>query len=113
MNKIQCSKKEMRENNFVVSCGYCNAQNLMRYEQPVAYSVGIYGWACDYYDMGGFVMSTGYSPIGASVNEIVRKYDAKAAKLLDAVRYDYEKGRKICRRLIEAMKREILAGRPW
>ena len=104
----------MREHNFVVSCGYCTARNLMRYQGAVAYSTGIYGWACDYYDLGEFVLSEGYNPIGKSVDAIVRKYDAKAREALDKIGFaDYEKGRKICARLIQAMKREILAGRPF
>ena len=111
MNKIKTTRREMREHNFVVSCGYCCAQNLLRYESAVAYSVGVYGWACDYYDLGGsIVLSTGYSPVGTSVYELIRKYDRKAAVALERCGYNFDKGSKICKRLIEQLRGEIVSG---
>jgi hypothetical protein len=63
MNKIKTTKKEMRQNHFILGVGYCTMQNLLYYYEPVAYSVRLEGWACDYYDIDGIIISMGYSPL--------------------------------------------------
>ncbi len=82
MNKIRATKKEMRQNYRILSIGYCDAQYLLNYESPVAYSAGHYGWSCDYYDIDGVIISTGYDTI-ANKNmkydyKLIREYDDKA-----------------------------------
>jgi len=63
MNKIRATRKEMQQNYQIASIGYCDAQYLLKYESPVAYTAGINGWQADYYDIDGVVISTGYNPI--------------------------------------------------
>ncbi len=71
--KLRASKKELREGYYrIISIGYCDAQRLLNYEKAFAYSAGVYGWACDYYDIDGVLISTGYSPLS---NKNVKKYD--------------------------------------
>ena len=53
MNKIKATKKEMKQNYRILSIGYCDAQYLLAYETPIAYSCGLYGWSCDYYHQFG------------------------------------------------------------
>ena len=72
----------------ILSIGYCAAQYLLRYETPFAYSAGVYGWNCDYYDIDGVCISTGYRPVGKSVdyatlesyestaNTVIRMFDS-------------------------------------
>lgn len=85
MNKIKASKREMGNNYRILSIGYCNAQYLLSYETPVAYSVGVYGWSCDYYDIDGIIISTGYSPISSkNMKEdykLIKEYEDKARAL--------------------------------
>ena len=85
MNKIKATKKEMRENYRILSIGYCDAQSLLAYESPIAYSVCAYGWACDYYDIEGVIISTGYSPLKSKNMKkdykLIREYEEKAQKL--------------------------------
>lgn len=81
--KLRVSKKELRKGYYrIISIGYCDAQRLLNYEKAFAYSAGVYGWACDYYDIDGILISTGYSPIGnknvAFDYDIIRKYEEKA-----------------------------------
>lgn len=73
----------MRQNyNNIYSIGYCNLQWLLKYIDPIAYSAGNGGWSCDYYEVEGSIISTGYSPIGKSVPyELQREYDEKARKI--------------------------------
>ena len=63
MNKIKTTKREMRDNYQILGIGYCDMQSLLAFQAPVAYSAGVYGWACDYYDINGVIISTGYAPL--------------------------------------------------
>jgi hypothetical protein len=82
VNKIKVSKRAMRENYYILRAGYCKAQYLLKGIDPVAYSVGVYGWACDYYDVEGVVISTGYDPLSSknikASYEMINDYDDKA-----------------------------------
>ncbi len=90
--KFKVTRKEMREGyNKIVSIGYCKAQNLLRYQNPIAYSAGVNGWACDYYDVGGVLISTGYAPIGTSPDyDIICKYESQAEKISSDYSLSYE-----------------------
>ena len=85
--KLKATKKQIIENaGLILSIGYCDLQSLLNYKKPFAYSCGTYGWSCDYYDINGVVISTGYAPIGTPVKyDIVKQYEAMAEK----IRYDY------------------------
>lgn len=75
--KLKTTKKEIKEGFYrIISIGYCDAQYLLSEEKPFAYSAGVYGWACDYYDIDGICISTGYSPL----SEKNMKYDYKLVK---------------------------------
>ena len=79
--KCKTTAKAIRENygRRILSIGYCAAQALLRYETPFAYSSGVYGWNCDYYDIDGVCISTGCRPIGRSVDHIALKsYESTA-----------------------------------
>lgn len=82
MNKIKATKKEMKENYRILSIGYCDAQYLLNYQRPVAYSSGQNGWACDYYDIDGVIVCTGYDTIkdkNAKVDyKVLCEYEKKA-----------------------------------
>lgn len=65
--KLKATKSDVRKYyHRILSIGYCAAQNLLNYEKPFGYSAGVYGWACDYYDIDGVCISTGYSPLATS-----------------------------------------------
>ena len=78
--KCKVTAKSIRESyRNILSIGYCEAQALLRYETPFAYSSGVYGWNCDYYDIDGVCISTGCRPIGRSVDHIALKsYESTA-----------------------------------
>lgn len=91
MNKYRTTKKAMKESyDKIISIGYCNLQNLLRFREPFAYSTRAEGWACDYYDVDGILISTGYSPLDKkgrtkSTYDICKKYDEAAREVI----YDY------------------------
>ena len=58
--KLLTTKKLMRDSyDRIISIGYGDAQNLLHYKTPFAYSQR----ACDYYDVDGVLISTGYRPL--------------------------------------------------
>ena len=84
--KFKTTKKDMRQSyNTILSVGYCSLQALLNYESPIAYSAGTYGWSCDYYDIDGVIICTGYNTIGQDVDyKLIREYEKKA----EAVKYN-------------------------
>ena len=85
--KFKTTQKAIRANfPVIISVGYCNLQNLLQFENPVAYTTRVEGWAADIYDCGGGVaIVTGYAPFGKvrPAYDIQRKYDQQAARLED------------------------------
>ena len=86
MIKLKATKKEMREHYWhILSAGYCSMQSLLRERQPFAYSTRTEGWACDYYEVEGVLISEGYAPL-ATKNmkkdyEVIKEYENKALKI--------------------------------
>jgi hypothetical protein len=82
MNKIKATMAEMRSNYRILGVGYCDMQHLLAYQTPVAYSAGVYGWSCDYYEVKGVIISTGYSHLATKnmVDDyaLIKSYEAKA-----------------------------------
>ena len=93
MSKIKTTKKAMKNSyNQIISIGYCDAQFLLKFEEPIAYSTRSEGWACDYYDIDGILISTGYAPLddrnAKHDYDLIREYDQKARDII----YNYDKG---------------------
>ena len=90
-NKVKITKKAAKASApCLLSVSYCAIQNLIRHLSPYAYSAGVYGWSCDYYDVSdGIVISTGYSPIGLSVPyALCEKYEKAAMKAYEKRPWD-------------------------
>lgn len=84
--KYKTTKKDMNLNyKKILGVGYCDMQHILKYRSAIAYSTRAEGWACDYYDIGGVLISTGYAPIKSKNThcnyEIVHEYDNKAAEV--------------------------------
>jgi hypothetical protein len=94
----------MRENYFIIGISYCLAQNLLAYENPIAYSVGAYGWACDYYLVDNVIISTGYSPLENKNTktdyEMIKSYDNKALLIMSSSGADYDQKRNALKLLL-------------
>ena len=108
--KLKTTKKQIRENTFnnLIAIGYCGAQSLLRHKQPFAYSTGVYGWACDYYqiDINGrrTIISTGYSPIGEHIDyKTLDKYEQKAEKIRSNYELKYGNQDKKVNKLLEKL----------
>lgn len=93
--KYRTTKKEIRNcGSSVYKVGYCRLQHLLHFNEPFAYSDGVYGWSCDYYKIDGVIISTGYSPIGKSIDySLCEEYDKKARAIIGnyGLTYDQQK----------------------
>lgn len=81
--KLKTTRKEMARYPRIVRVGYCQAQNLLKYRSPFAYSCGVYGWNGDYYEVDGVLIATGYRSLPDTTGvkcsyDLVRKYDNMA-----------------------------------
>lgn len=86
--------------------------NLLRYENPVYYNAGKYGWNWDAYYINGVILIAGYrNMIGERVDwDILHEYDLRAKGVQDHyMAYDYRvratKTREIIIELTEKFKR--------
>lgn len=83
--KFKTTQKEIKANyNTIICVPYCELQNLLEYESPVAYTVRREGWAADIYDMGsGVAIVTGYAPFGnvRPSYELRERYERTAEKI--------------------------------
>ena len=106
--KFKTTKKDIKENYFrIIGIGNGQAQNLLKYENPVAYSERSEGWACDYYDIDATIISTGYEPLSSrqakASHDVIRYYDNIARKIVDdnrALDISYDKTKNELRTLI-------------
>lgn len=109
MTKYKATRKEMKKSYDKIICvNYCGLQNLLRFQEPFAYSSRVEGWACDYYDVDGVLISTGYAPIDnrrtKSTYEICKKYDEAARKILCECSSYEEKKERVNNLLMEYIK---------
>lgn len=83
--KFKTTTKELKEGyHNIISAGYCDLQNLLNYEKPIAYSKGIYGWNFDVYDVNGVAIATGYRGMPSknskkATYDLIKEYDKKAS----------------------------------
>jgi hypothetical protein len=82
--KFKTTKKEIENGyNKVIAIGYCNAQYLLHYENPVAYTHGVSGWGADIYDINGIAVVTGYNPFGKRIPfSAIQSYEIKAQEIV-------------------------------
>ena len=108
--KFKTTQKEIRANyNAIICVPYCGLQNLLNYENPVAYTVRREGWAADIYDMGGGVaIVTGYAPFGniRPSYELRERYETQAEK----IRYDYSLSYDQQRESLKSLARDFIKG---
>jgi hypothetical protein len=104
MKKIKATKRDMRENHYIIGIDYCKAQYLLTHERPIAYSSGVYGWACDYYLVDNVVISTGSSPLKNKNTktdyEMIKSYDNKALLIISSSGADYDQKRNALKLLL-------------
>lgn len=81
--KFETTGKAVKEGYYtIISVGYCELQNLLSYESPVAYNKGRYGWNFDVYDIDGVAIVTGYRHLPEKNSntsyDLVKEYESRA-----------------------------------
>ena len=73
--------------NKVFYCGYCDLQDIFKYEEPQYYNAGVYGWNCDIYTdyARDIAITTGYRNMtGKRIpDELIEKYTRNAKAILE------------------------------
>lgn len=111
--KVKTTKKTIKEKySTIIKVGYCNAEYLLKFENVLAYSTRSEGWACDYYDIDGILISTGYAPIdskNASCNyDLVTKYEDKARKICCNYQLSWEEQKTQVKSLLNEFIKECI-----
>ena len=90
--KLQTTKSNVRKNfGTILTVGYYELHYLLNRCSPFAYSVGVYGWNCNFYQpsfkFSGVCIATGYNTDrlgGKRVSyELVKEYEQKARELVN------------------------------
>lgn len=83
MEKILVTMKEIKKRHSdIIKIGYCQAQYLLKHKNPFAYSTRSEGWGCDYYNVNGIIISTGYATIGNSIPyDLIESFENKAREI--------------------------------
>ena len=106
--KFKTTKKAIKDGySKILSIGYCGAQSLLRYTEPVAYSTRIEGWACDYYDIDGVCISTGYNTIGQQVDRYKLSAYEHTASEINASAMSYEDKKREVNALLSQFIQEV------
>ncbi len=88
MAKANVTRKWVNENYWCCSVGYCDLQNLLRYQSADYYTCGVYGWNFDIYTFGDYAITTGYrgmiDNVSKDYHSLIREYDDKARGVLKA-----------------------------
>jgi len=107
---LELKKKEVMESYYTIPIGYCDLQRLLRYEDKIGYTCGVYGWNADIYVLGNVAIVTGYRPFGEweRPKGIVEKYENKAQKIHNDNRIKtWEKKRDKLHKLLEQFIQEV------
>lgn len=66
-----------------IAVNYCALQNLLAYENAVAYTARSEGWGADIYGFGNTAIVTGYAPFGNIRPDynLCKKYEDQAEKI--------------------------------
>lgn len=104
---VKMSMRTMRNAYPRVLClGYCEAPYLLRGLERIAYSAGIYGWNCDWYERNGIGIATGYrTPNSKGMRRDyarIAEYESEARKIWSEER-DYKTAKARVETLLDEM----------
>ena len=85
----------------VIRIGYCELQDLLRFESPDAYTCGVYGWNADIYTFGNVAIVTGYRPFGniRPAYDQIKLFEERAREIMNN-QHNYDNPRGILSELI-------------
>ena len=102
--KVKVNKKDIINSyNKIICVGYCDIQYLLRGQEPVYYTCGVYGWNADIYAIDGVAICTGYRPFGSYKmdHKKVKKLEEKARQIFNDYSLEYKMQCKKVNKLLE------------
>lgn len=111
--KYRTTIREIKDNYSAVQyVPYCALQHLLTYDNPVAYTCGVYGWNMDVYEndkFPGIAIATGHRPAGKEYLDWkeIKEYDKKAQRVMDDSSKSYAYRRGLVTRLRNNLFRKI------
>lgn len=117
MMKVKITNKELRDGYYTIRLGYCDAQDILKFQPARFYNSGVYGWNYDVFEIDwNLAICTGYRPIqsipeklNTAAVAIIRKYNNKAGKLNSWNYKSYTSYRRAVDRLYNRMVDELKA----
>ncbi|HCF38656.1 MAG TPA: hypothetical protein DER56_06285 [Thermosipho africanus] len=117
MSKYRTTKKAMKESyDYIIGTGAANLYYLLKYRSPFAYSARAEGWACDYYDVNGVLISSGYDYIDSKRTKkadykMISEYNGKAREISGNYDLDYEQKKEMVESLLNDFIKEATGGK--
>lgn len=110
--KFKTTKKAIREGYYqILGIGYCSMYYLLHFTNPIAYSVRSEGWSCDYYDIDGLCISTGYAPINSKnvkvSYEFIDQYENMARDIVCDYNRPYDEHKKAVNELLHEFAKKV------
>ena len=88
--KLKAKKSDFKGAK-ILCVGYCELQYLLRGREEIAYTSGVYGWNADIYDIGGFLIVSGYRPFGERLDyELLKSFEERARAIWGDYSKSYE-----------------------
>lgn len=111
MIKTRVTQKAIRANySKIIRIGYCDAQYLLKYTDPMYYTTRAEGWASDVYDIDGVAISTGYAPFGniKPLYDLTEAYERRAEEIYKDPVKSYDERKKTIEELLKAFIKEVI-----
>ena len=110
--KYKVTKKQINAGyNQILGVGCCKLEDLLRFREPIAYSTRAEGWACDYYEIDGLIISTGDEPLASkNINcdyNLIRSYNEKAREITHKYSFKYEEQKEEIEKLLKEFVRKV------
>lgn len=108
--KFKTTRKAVTESsNTILKVGYCDLAYLLKFEEPIAYTSGVYGWNADIYKLDGLTIVTGYRPFGNYENyDLVHEYEDKARKIAGDYNTPWEERRDAVNKLLDEFINKVV-----
>lgn len=99
----------------IIVCGYGNLQDMLAYENPVAYNNGVYGWNYDVYEINpNCAIVTGYRCFNSKYKpgyDLQKKYNDAARKIRCDYSIGYEEQKARLKEIIRDFVGEVTGGK--
>lgn len=94
-------KNIVNYSNNLRMCGYCDLASLLYNHDAVAYTLGVYGWNFDVYEVYGLTICTGYRGMPGERLKHISEYEVKANKILHTYDISYEQAKEQIENLLK------------